>query len=206
VAGPVRIRRAKPGDSAGLAALHCREIPWGLLAQLGVEFVTLFYQTLVVSPLGFAFVAEGEGGLVGFAGGVVRWRPFYVEFLRRHVIAAARAVVASLRRARWRRLLETTRYAASAALPPAELVAIAVAPEARGGGVAGDLVRHVLEEFARRGVGAVRVTAGPDNVRAGRLYEKLGFRLHAQVEIHPGQRAPVYVIALPAAAPPIAVS
>ena len=43
-------------------------------------------------------------------------------------------------------------------------------------------------------------------VRAGRLYEKMGFRLHTHVEIHPGQRAPIYVIALPAAPPPIAAS
>lgn len=190
------IRKAQPSDSASIAVVHGRQIPWGLLSALGGEFVTTFYRALIESPWGFAFVAERDGHIVGFASGVVNWRRFYLEFLRRNVRLAARALVSGLRRMRWKRLLETTRYASSGALPPAELVAIALEPEARGSDVAGDLARRVLQEFARRNVRAVRVTAGGDNVPANRLYEKVGFTLHSRAEIHPGETAVVYVITL----------
>lgn len=189
-----RIRRAGPSDAPVIAALHREQIPWGLLSRLGDEFVAAFYAALVRSPLGFAFVAERDGRVVGFASGVVHWRRFYREFLRAHLGLAVRAVAAGLRAARWRRLLETTRYAASAALPPAELVSIAVSPEARGGGVASGLVAAVLEEFAARAVAAVRVTAGSENLAARRLYERAGFALRAEAEIHPGEVAAIYVM------------
>ena len=45
-----RIRRAEPADSLAIAGLHGREIPWGLLSQLGVAFVATFYQALLASP------------------------------------------------------------------------------------------------------------------------------------------------------------
>ena len=197
MSGLVHIRRAGPADSPAIAGLHVREIPWGQLSQLGVPFVTSFYGALSASPRGFAFVAERDGRVEGFASGVADWRAFYREFLRRHPGLAARVLLAGFRRGRWRRLLETSRYAIAEALPPAELVSIAVAPEMRGSGISGDLVRHVLAEFAARRVPAVRVTAGEANAPANRLYERMGFRLHSYLEIHPGEHAAVYVIALP---------
>lgn len=181
-----------------MAALHARQIRWGLLSQLGDEFVVAFYRALIESPAGFGFVAERDGHLAGLASGVVNWRRFYGEFLRRHLRLAARVLVTGLRQARWRRLVQTTRYAASGALPPAELVSIALEPTARGTGVAGMLVGSVLEEFASRGVRQVRVTAGGTNQAARRLYERMGFALHSQTEIHPGEPAAVYVVTLAA--------
>ncbi|MDR7519618.1 MAG: GNAT family N-acetyltransferase [Armatimonadota bacterium] len=193
----MHIRRAETSDSLPMAALHMRQIHWGLLSQLGEEFVTAFYRTLIHSPVGFGFVAEQEGRIAGFASGVVHWRRFYLEFLRRHLGLVTRTLVAAAGAARWRRLWQTTRYAASGVLPQAELVSIALEPTARGAGVADALVRAVLSEFASRGVEAVRVTAGGTNDAARRLYERVGFTLHAQAEIHPGEAAAVYVMPLP---------
>jgi ribosomal protein S18 acetylase RimI-like enzyme len=128
--------------------------------------------------------------------GVVSWRRFYGEFLRRHLPMAARAFLSSLRGGRWRRLLGTSRYAASGALPPAELVSIALEPEIRGTGIGAELVRQLLEEFAARRVNAVRVTAGGSNLQAQQLYERMGFHLRSNMEIHKGEKAAVYVITL----------
>jgi ribosomal protein S18 acetylase RimI-like enzyme len=195
----VRIRRGEHGDSETIASLHIRQIHWGLLAQMGDEFVEAFYRALIRSRLGFCFVAERGGRPVGFASGVVDWRRFYREFLLQHVGLAVRVLVAGLRQGRWRRMLQTTRYATSGALPAAELVSVAVEPAAQGAGVASALVRCVLEEFAARGVGAVRVTAGGTNQAARRLYERAGFGLQSEMEIHPGEPAAVYVVSLEAA-------
>jgi len=190
------IRKAQPSDSESIAAVHRRQIPMGLLSTLGDEFVSTFYRALIDSRVGFAFLAERDGRTIGFACGVTHWRRFYLEFLRRHTRLAVRALVSGIRRAQWRRLLETTRYASSDALPSAELVAIALEPEARGTEIASGLARRVLDEFSERRVRAVRVTAGGGNVPANRLYEKVGFRLHSRTEIHPGETAAVYVITL----------
>jgi len=180
-----------------IARLHRQEISWGLLSKLGEGFVEAFYATLIGSPYGFAFVTELEGQVVGFASGVVDWRPFYRFFMRRRWLLAPRVLASSLLRRRWMRLIETSRYTTMSSLPPAELVSIALAHEARGGGVGMELVHRVLNEFSARGITAVRVTAGRANERARRLYERAGFRLDSEMEIHPGEREPVYVITLP---------
>lgn len=196
MSSPVHIRRAEPADSPPIAALHCLQIPWGLLSDLGEAFVATFYRTLIGSAVGFGFLAERDGRIVGFASGVVNWRRFYGEFLRRHPALALRMVARSLPGRRWRRLLETTRYAASAALPPAELVSIALVPAVRGAGVGDQLVRRVIEEFAGRRVRAIRVTAGWTNLAARRLYERMGFEIHSRAEVHRGEHAAVYVMRL----------
>jgi ribosomal protein S18 acetylase RimI-like enzyme len=198
VSQSVRIRRAEPADSAAIAKAHRRQIPWGLLSQFGEEFVAAFYDTLVRSAVGFGLVAERDERLVGFTMGVVSWRRFYAEFLRRHPSMAVRAALSSVRGGRWRRLVDTSRYAASGVLPPAELISIAVEPEVRGTGTAAELVRGLLDEFAGRKVNAVRVTAGGSNVHAQRLYERMGFSLRSRMEIHKGEKAAVYVITLEA--------
>jgi ribosomal protein S18 acetylase RimI-like enzyme len=186
----VSIRRGIPADSAAVAAIHLEQIPWGLLTSMGPRFVEAFYRTLLSSPVGFVFVAEDGAGPVGFASGVVHWRRFYQAFLLGNWRLAASVVlrrVFDLRR--WRRLAETSRYATAESLPGSELLSIAVRPRARGTGTADELVRRVLDEFAHLGVTQVRVTTASSNEAASRVYERTGFRLQGNTEIHPGETA-----------------
>jgi ribosomal protein S18 acetylase RimI-like enzyme len=164
---------------------------------MGPGFMTAFYRTLIDSDLGFAFLAERGGRPVGYATGIVHWRRFYRTFVIRNWLLAVRVMARRIvSMDRWRRLAQTTRYAATVALPDAELLSIAVRPEARGGGTADALVRSVLGEFARRAVSVVRVTTASDNIPAVRLYERAGFHLLGRMQIHPGESADVYLITL----------
>ncbi len=190
------LRRARREDSAAIAALHRLELPGALFTRLGDAFMVAFYRYLIDSPIAFAFVAEGEGRLLGFAACVVRWRGFYRGFMRRHLWLAARVALASLRGGRWRRLLEVSRYVTAGDLPDAELLSLAVDRRARGMGVGRDLTRRVLEEFRARGAGRVRVTSAEANAPATRVYLDAGFQKQARLEMHPGEVANVFVISL----------
>ncbi len=164
---------------------------------MGAGFVEAFYRTLLGSNLGFGFLAEEDGRALGYATGVVHWRRFYRTFLMRNLPMVAGVVIRQVFAfGLWRRLFETSRYAATATLPEAELLSIAVRPEARGTGTADALVRAVLAEFARRGVRHIRVTTAAENVAAAKVYERWGFRLLGEKEIHRGEEAHVYVVAV----------
>ncbi|MGH2372900.1 MAG: GNAT family N-acetyltransferase [bacterium] len=193
------VRKAFPADSGAIAALHLAGIPWGLLTSMGPAFVSAFYRTLLGCEVGFGFLAEREGRPVGYATGVVHWRRFYRTFLIRNWrLATAVLIRQAFRLGRWRRLVETTRYAAASPLPDAELVSIAVDHASRGMGTADILVRQVLAEFARRGVGRVRVSTASSNAGASRLYLRSGFRFLGETQIHRGESAHIYVIDIPA--------
>lgn len=201
MATSVSIREASPADSGAIASLHLTHIPWGLLSGMGPRFVEAFYRTLLDSPSGFAFLAERDGRPVGYCTAVVHWRGFYRTFVMRNKRLAAGMVFRKLIGGGLRRLFETSRYAATGTLPDAELLSIALAPAARGTGAADALVHAVLDEFSRRGVEAVRVTTAVDNAAAAGVYERTGFKLLRTAEIHQGESASVYVIALGSRAP-----
>lgn len=62
-------------------------------------------------------------------------------------------------------------------LDEAELMSIAVAPEARGRGVARVLLRRFLDEVAREGAHSVVLEVRASNAAARALYAKFGFAL-----------------------------
>jgi ribosomal protein S18 acetylase RimI-like enzyme len=183
----VLIRFATEADASAMARLHATEIGEGFLPTLGTRFLTLLYRRIIRSASSFAFVADRGKGVVGFAAGAENLAALYRSFLLRDGAVAVLVSAPQLARS-WRRVLETLRYPAQEAgeLPPAELIAIAVAREARGFGLGHLLVDAVTAEFASRGVREARVVAGADNERALRLYRTCGFRPAATLQVHEG--------------------
>jgi ribosomal protein S18 acetylase RimI-like enzyme len=181
------IRRAVPDDVDAMARLHAAEITEGFLPTLGPRFLARLYRRAVFDSSSFAFVAGCDGVVVGFAAATEDLRGLYRSFLVRDGLPAAAAAAPNLVRS-WRRVLETLRYGGGgeAALPPAEVIAVAVDRRARGQGVGRRLVAAVIDEFASRGVPAARVVAGTDNEAALRLYHSAGFRHAATVQVHAG--------------------
>jgi ribosomal protein S18 acetylase RimI-like enzyme len=185
------IRVGTAADAAAAATLHASEISEGFLPSLGRGFLARLYRRVVRSPRSFLLVADDGGTVVGFVAGTEDVKALYRSFLVHDGAVAALAAFPRLARS-WRRVLETLRYPAEATgsdgldLPPAELLAIAVAPGARGRGAGRLLVDALTAEFTRRSVPSVRVVVGADNAAAIRLYERSGFASAARVEVHAG--------------------
>jgi ribosomal-protein-alanine N-acetyltransferase len=70
------------------------------------------------------------------------------------------------------------------------LLSLAVHPQARGRGVAVELMRALVQSFAEAGLSRVVLTVTPGNVAAVRLYERLGFVVEADEANYfgPGER------------------
>jgi glycosyltransferase involved in cell wall biosynthesis/ribosomal protein S18 acetylase RimI-like enzyme len=204
----VVIRPARAGDAAAMARLHAVGMPGAFLPTLGHRFLARLYQALAADPQAVALVAEAPRGVVGFAAGVVSVGGFYRRFAGRHGPAAALAAAPRLvRPAVLRSLLETVRYPAQAAtpvvvrLPDAELLAIAVAPEARTGGTGRALAEGVLDGLGARGAGQVKVVVGAANGGANRFYERVGFQPAGQLSVHQGTPSNVWIRSCPSSSP-----
>ena len=187
----VAVRPARTGDAPAAAALHASEISEGFLPTLGPAFLRRLYRRLVLDPSSFVVVADDGGRVVGFAAAAEDLGRVYRSFAVRDGVVAGVAAAPRLVKG-WRKVRETLRYpAATGSLPAAEVLSVAVAPEARGRGVGRALLAEVLAEFARRGVDGARVVTAATNDPAQALYRAAGFREAERLEVHAGTASTV---------------
>ncbi|MGH9064272.1 MAG: GNAT family N-acetyltransferase, partial [Acidimicrobiales bacterium] len=199
--GGVAVRPGTEADARFAAELHARSINEGFLPTLGPAFLARLYRRIVRHAGSFLLVAvaHGDGRPVGFVAGTEDVGSLYREFARRDGVRAG--LVAAPRLARsWRHAWETLRYPSVGGelpgggdLPPAELLAMAVEPAARGRGVGRQLVDAFLSELGRRDVGGARVVAATANRAAIGLYQSAGFRPATRLELHRGTTSEVLV-------------
>ena len=78
-------------------------------------------------------------------------------------------------------------------MPKAELLSIVVNETYRGKGISQKLFARLVEEFKKRGSEQFKVTVGSNVKPACRFYEKMGGILHAEIEVHKGEKSRVYV-------------
>ncbi|MEN1944756.1 GNAT family N-acetyltransferase [Luteimonas sp. MJ293] len=140
---------------------------------------------------------EREGRVVGFITGGTSMGPIYKRMLRSPLRLGLALAPALVRPAKVRRILEILRYSGDAKLPEgvpdAELLSLAVAPEARGSGVADTLYRKLVDDFQARRVGAFHIIVGDALAPAHRFYRRMGATLAGEVQVHEGEPSKVYI-------------
>jgi ribosomal protein S18 acetylase RimI-like enzyme len=109
----------------------------------------------------------------------------YRAFLWRDGPVAALACSKRILRS-WRRVIETLRHGTGGAVEGAELLAMAVNPDARGRGAGTFLVQEFLSEIRRRRQNTAHVVVGAGNDIAVALYRKSGFEVVNRFELHAG--------------------
>jgi ribosomal protein S18 acetylase RimI-like enzyme len=164
---------------------------------LGEPFLELVYRAIDAAPNGVLIVEEHDGIVVGFVSGGEGMREVYRRMLRRPLALGLSLLPSLFRPARLRRILEILRYGqhkhGQGRLPHAELLSIAVAPEARGQGIADALYQRFVEHCRSRGIESFRIVVGDALAPAHRFYRRMGARPVSRVEVHAGEESVVYV-------------
>ncbi len=188
--GPTRdvVRPARIGDRRAVADLHIQGIDTGFLSSLGPGFLSVLYRAMIQDPDSAVLVAERDGVVVGFVAGTLDTGRFYRRFARRYAPAAGLAILTRLRPGMVTRMRETRGYGSNApGEVKAELLSMAVAPAARGRGLANRLGLELLEWARARELEGMKVVVGAANAAAIRVYSKLGFAEDQLIEVHPGE-------------------
>lgn len=179
-----------------VAALHIQCISTGFISSMGIDFVTSLYDAIVKSKSSLGVVAVRNEKVIGFVSFTTNLNKLYKSIIRRKGLKFALLLagnVLSLRRIK--KIFETLFYPARIKkmnLPAAELLSIAVAPEERRKGLAGQLIEKGLRLYRKTGVDKVKVLIGADNKAGNKLYLKTGFELIGQIVNH-GVLSNIYV-------------
>ncbi|AQQ71501.1 putative acetyltransferase [Limihaloglobus sulfuriphilus] len=185
---------------AGIVAhLHISGISTGFISSLGVGFVTALYEAISEDQNSFCFVAQEDEQVLGFVAFSCNLGKLYKYVLKRKFFRfAPKIAFRMLNFTTFKKVVANLLYPSKMSkmdLPDAELLSIVVAPEGRGRGVASELTRAGFDECRRRGINRVKVLVAADNEPANRLYQKVGFKFHSQIESH-GVLSNVYVVEL----------
>lgn len=91
------ITRAAPEQAGGIAALHSKYLPGGVLARLGEEFLrNFYYRRLLAEPDFYCFLYEYEGRALGFISGTTDSGGIFGRAVRRYPLDFFREVAAAL--------------------------------------------------------------------------------------------------------------
>ena len=165
-----------------VAQLHCRTLK-GLLSTLGVRAARAYYMACIESPSAVALVCIEDGMVCGFVLGSTDPATLRAEVLRAapvRILSAVCLSVAAKPSDAWHifrhiRGPEKGRYDDRAA----ELIYLAVSPNARGGGGGERLVDAFTRRMRDAGAGAYELSADDDNALAINFYEKREFQFIA---------------------------
>jgi ribosomal protein S18 acetylase RimI-like enzyme len=150
---------------------------------------------------GVLLVAEIQGQLIGFVGGVGSQTGFYRRLVQKHLLAFGWAASSALLHRPqiasrlWRALYRSSDSAETAA--DACLMSIAVARSVEGRGVGRLLVEAFSNELRSRNITSYCLTTDRDqNERANCFYQSLGFTLASTYTTPEGRAMNEYVIFL----------
>jgi ribosomal protein S18 acetylase RimI-like enzyme len=184
-----KLESAGPDVFRQVAEIHEARLDAGLLARLGTEFLSRFYEYVATDPGSVLFVARSDGRVDAFLSATEDTHRLYRRFLVRRLASLIPLLVPRLLDPRnLLRAASLRRYLAAkplASLPPAELLSMAVREGAQQKGIGRELVASLRSEFRRRGISRFRVTAAETQHAALRFYPAVGGELVGTTELGP---------------------
>ncbi len=196
----INIRPLNQSDLPAVALLHVAAFPNSALTKLGVEAVRRYYEWQLIGPhdvdalgafhndrlVGFCFAGIFRGAMSGFLQknwlfltGCVLIRPWLIlnPIFRERTTLAIRILRRLLRQLIRRRpkALNQSSFHSSKPSKSYGILSIAVDPAYQGSGI-GRMLMECSEAIAReRGFSEMDLTVDPQNEKAIRFYERLGW-------------------------------
>lgn len=179
------------------ANIHIAEIPDGFLPTFGKRFLFHLYDYLASNERSFLVAAVRDGSVLGFICGTYGVGGIYKGFALRKGLIVGFSVLWNIARKRaLKRVVETLTYPAGeddGRLPGSEILNFCVDSDTQGAGIGSLLFDALCSEYRDRGIAAIRIVTGSDQISAQRFYEKRGARHVSQTQVHEGHDSLVFV-------------
>ncbi len=197
----IYVRHARTEDIDAIVVIHQESFIGFFLTFLGTRFLKLLYKGMLEDKGGVLIVAEEQGQVLGFVGGVESQSGFYRRLVQKRLIAFGWAAsTALIRKPRIApRLLRALRRSSDStdAAADACILSIAVARSAEGKGIGRLLVTAFSARMRSNHILTYCLTTDRDqNERTNRFYQSLGFILASTYTTPEGRAMNEYVITL----------
>lgn len=180
---------AEKKDALDMAKIHKQEIKKGFLSSLPLRFLEKIYSAVIENDF---CVTDKEGGkIIGFIAGTADIKKLYSEFAKRYFFYSIFIFLPKILNVK--KIFEDIFYINKKDVLRSELLTIAVRKNFRGQGVAKEMLEVFILEMKKRGVKSFKVVVGEELKPAINFYEKSGFKLLGEAEVHRGEKSRIYI-------------
>lgn len=173
-----------------VSGLIAQGVPSALISKLGTKAGIVYYKNFVKHENSCGYVAKDELGIIaGTIIGAVEINESESILFKLRLIIAANVMLFRLSVISWLLSGVLMKIKGSkqqfANSPSAELLAIAVKPQAKGTGLAQQLVKKLEDFMVSKGFnGSYTICTEKNNIRANRFYKKIGAELIETYKFH----------------------
>lgn len=188
-----------PDHAATAAHLHIAGQPGTFLTSLGQDVLTVLYQSLPQTSVGFGYVAtvdepasraqhrSNPSSVIGFVAATTSTGRLFLDLGTRHLVRflpplfhrlrqRPRLLLQLMQTALYPILQDNNEHGSGNSTPAAELLAIMVEPTQRNQQIGSQLLAQLVAACQSRNIATIDVTVDANNVGACRFYEHHGFR------------------------------
>ncbi|MBS4014491.1 MAG: GNAT family N-acetyltransferase [Bacteroidetes bacterium] len=194
----MKIRLAISNEVKQIAKIHCQEIKYGFLTQLGEKLLSKLYQSIILSPSSFIVVAEDNNQVIGFISGSTNINKFYKEFIKKYFLKTFFILLPKIfKPSAIKKIIETLCYPQKEKyLTSSELLTIAVKKESQNKDIAKLMLERFILEMEKRQIKQFKVIVGENLLNAINFYEKAGFIFHSFISVHKNKSSKIYIYKL----------
>lgn len=192
------IRLMEKKDCSEVAKIHKGSLEGDFLPTLGLGVLNSIYRGLLKDEESFGYVAEENGGVIGFVTGSEITKGLFKKIIKQEFFALSYHTILALIKNPFliKNLIQTFKYNEKAKEDTnAELVSIAIKKEHRGKDLGKKLTEALVADFKKRDIKKIKVTVNQSNVGANKFYQKTGFKLSGSFQIY-GKEMNIYTLEL----------
>jgi len=191
------VEKAKIEHVVKISKLHKEGIPTGFLSKQSDDFLINLYKYLIKNEI--VFVAKDEANdVIGFVSATLTTQGLYKKFLKSNFSVLLKFIFKNLFS------IEFLKKSFETFLAPkktqinelqndlSELLSIVVDKNTKSKGIGQALVDALDNELSSIGVKEYKVLVGT-KLPANKFYQKKGFKLYKEVELHKGEKSNIYI-------------
>jgi len=181
------------------ARIHSKEIPYGFLPTLGVDFLSSLYEVFSKSKYSFLLLAIEDSRVVGFIAVSLHTKLFFKQYLWTQSYKNLHKIPISIfGQVFIKKIVEVLKYPFESKISDggfisnSEIFNFCVADGMQGRGVGQLIFSNAVAQLKDMGVEKLKIVTGHSQMGAQKFYYKCGATLSHKIIVHQGEESLVF--------------
>lgn len=191
----MNIEKAGKYSARNIARIHRESISTGFLSSLGLNFLTKLYEFIISNGYSNCYVYVINNKIVGFCCITNDSKRLYGDFLKKHLLLAAKITIINLFKIdTLRKIVDHLFYNSKKdKLPNAELLSVAVISGYKRKKIGSQLFDYIQNKFKKQNIKKFVIATGANNIESNEYFKSQDCKLYKKTQLHHNQDSHIYI-------------